>query len=147
MGGEIGLNIAEIKFSDDNIAPYKDDWRYAKVAIDATLIGENGDHFHICGDNDWIDLSVKAMLPFAQAAIRTENLVRSKLERIRKEGNIPAVVRLGKDPYRQMNLMHILRSGGDLISTFNGVPVIRGDDADGIEIFLESAKISQMPFD
>lgn len=147
MGGEIGLNIAEIKFSDDNIAPYKDDWRYAKVAIDATLIGENGDHFHICGDNDWIDLSVKAMLPFAQAAIRTENLVRSKLERIRKEGNIPAVVRLGKDPYRQMNLMHILRSGGDLIFTFNGVPVIRGDDADGIEIFLESAKISQMPFD
>ena len=147
MGGEIGLNIAEIKFSDDNIAPYKDDWRYTKVAIDATLIGENGDHFHICGDNDWIDLSVKAMLPFAQAAIRTENLVRSKLERIRKEGNIPAVVRLGKDHYRQMNLMHILRSGGDLISTFNGVPVIRGDDADGIEIFLESAKISQMPFD
>ena len=49
MGGEIGLKIAEIKFSDDSIAPYKDGWRYAKVAIDATLIGENGDHFHICG--------------------------------------------------------------------------------------------------
>lgn len=147
MGGEIGLKIAEIKFSDDNVAPYKDGWRYTKVAIDATLIDENGDHFHICGDNDWIDLSVKAMLPFVQAAIRTENLVRSKLERIRKEENVPAVIRLGKDPYRQMNLMHILRSGGDSISTFDGVPVIRGDDADGVEIFLESAKISKMPFD
>ena len=42
MGGEIGLKIAEIKFSDDNVAPYKDGWRYAKVAIDATLIDENG---------------------------------------------------------------------------------------------------------
>lgn len=147
MGGEIGLNIAEIKFSDDNIAPYKDGWRYTEVAIDAALIDKNGDRLNICGNNDWIDLSVKAILPFVRAAIKTENIIRSKLEKIRKEGNVPAVVRLGKDPYRQMNLMHILRSGGDSISAFNGVPVIRGDDADGVEIFLESAKISQSPFD
>lgn len=147
MGGKIGLKIAEIKFSDDSIAPYKDGWRYAKVAIDATLIGENGDHFHICGDNDWIDLSVKALLPFVQAATKTESLVRSKIAKIRAEGNIPAVVRLGRNIYRQISLMYILRDGGGSFSEISGVPAIQGNSTENIEIFLESAKASQLEFD
>ena len=73
--------------------------------------------------------------------------MRSKIAKIRAEGNIPAVVRLGRNIYRQISLMYILRDGGGSFSEISGVPAIQGNSTENIEIFLESAKASQLEFD
>lgn len=145
MRGEIGFVIQDIKIVEDN--HLFEETSSNVVREDLEVIGKDEDHLWIIGDNDWTALMVKTLVPFMRTAAETSKKVEIEFEKLRHENKVPAVVRLGKTEFRQLNLLHIINTMGDHITTILGVPVIQSDKTHEIKVFSEDQELKYYKFE
>lgn len=145
MRGEIGFIIQDIKIVGDN--HFLEETSSNVVREDLEIIGKDEDHLWIFGDNDWTALMVKTLIPFMRTAAETSKKVEIEFKKLRHENKVPAVVRLGKTEFRQLNLLHIINTMGDHMTTILGVPVIQSDKTHEIKVFSEDQELKYYKFE
>ena len=121
------MNVSKVKFSldDDLTKPFTGhDEFHLDQYIDLDIFENDGNVLHICGKNDWGYLMVDALMPLIKYADNVLQKIRKMLDEY--DGK-PEVIVLGRNEYRAVDIIHRLRSNGDLISIFLSIQVVKSE--------------------
>ena len=113
MGGELGIKIKSIR--TDGIAN-------SGKNIDLTMISEDGQYLHVCGDNDWGYFALDMLKPIYEYA---ENLISDVKTRIARIGDKPEAIILG---INQQRIMDIYCGGKGKCTEIAGIPIARSKE-------------------
>ena len=113
MGGEFGIKIKIVR---------TDGIEVSGKGIDLTIISEEGQYLHICGDNDWGYFALDMLKPIYKYA---EDLIGDVKTRIAKIGDKPEVIILGLN---QQRVMDIYCGGKGKCTEIAGVPIARSSE-------------------
>ena len=126
MGGELGIKIKNLRCSDGLVNPFND-YR-SKPQIDLSIMSENNECLHICGENDWGYLALDILKPILQKGIQLYLEIREKIY-----SQKPEVVLVGKNEFRILDILHIARDSEQGIETMLDVPIVKGDFDNGVK--------------
>lgn len=113
MGGELGIKIKSVR--TDGIAN-------SGKNIDLTMISEDGQFLHICGDNDWGYFALDMLKPIYEYA---EDLISDVKTRIARIGDKPEAIILG---INQQRIMDIYCGGKGKCTEIVGIPIARSSE-------------------
>lgn len=130
MSGEIGLAIKKVRFDEDMVCPYGSPSCGKKPSITLMCMGEDGECFHIVGDNDWGYLLVNALKDLMQYATSIEDQIAKKAW---DYSGTPEFIALGKNEYRALDIKRII-NGEKNLEVFN-IPIVKTSKDNGIELF------------
>lgn len=145
MTGELAVDVKMMTFEGggDNAmeepfdpSPYYQGMKY----IDMNLVTSDG-VLHLCGKNDWGYLIADALIPLLKYANEVERKIR---EEYQKAGNVD-VIGLGKNEFRAFDILHRLRECGEPITVYKGVPVVKLNKDNGIQIYTRK-ETEELPF-
>lgn len=138
IGGELGIKIKRINQDRDIVRPYSFSDR---ACIDLSMVGEDGQRLHICGDNDWGYLGLEIIKPILKAGIELNFKILSGIEE-----NNPEVILVGRNDYRILDILHSARDSEEGISVIRGVPVVKGEFDNGVKYLGKMDKEQDLPF-
>ena len=113
MGGELGIKIKTVR---------TDGIEKSGKGIDLTMISEDGQYLHICGDNDWGYFALDMLKPIYKYA---EDLIGDVKTRIARIGDKPEAIILG---INQQRVMDIYCGGKGKCTEIAGIPIARSNE-------------------
>ena len=134
MGGELSFKIKSVYSDRDFIRPS----RYSINTLnneyeptnDLSMQSDDGNYFHICGNNDWAFLALDLLKPIKDEA---KSIIQCVKERKEKNPDIKAVM-LGKNDKR---IMDIYFGGKGRCDKIVGLPVITTEQLNEVKFLVE----------
>lgn len=120
MGGEIGINVVELKIDECMHSKYSD----------LLLKGDRDDRLYICGENDWAFLMLDALKPIKE---KSKNLMRKVLQKRNAGVDIKAIV-LGKTEKRYLDIYF---GGKGKCNKLYGYPIVESPEKTCFEILVK----------
>lgn len=145
MTGELAIDVKKMTFEGGDSAmekpfdssPYYQGMKY----VDMNLVTSDG-ALYLCGKNDWGYLVANALIPLLKYA----NGVERKISEKSLDTNNIDVIGLGKNEFRALDILHRLKECGEPLTVFRGIPVVKLNKNDGIQIYT-SEETEDMPFE
>lgn len=138
IGGELGVNVKDIKRDKDIVRPYH---LACKNSMDLSLLTDDNSWLHICGDNDWGYLALEVLKPILQTGVKLNSEILNQIS----EKN-PEVVVVGRNDFRILDILHTARDSEKGISVIHGVPIVMGDFDNGFKCLGNKEKEADLPF-
>lgn len=138
IGGELGINVKQIKRDNDIVRPYR---LACRNPTDLSLLGDDNNWLHICGNNDWGYLALEVLKPILQTGVKLNSEICDQIS----EKN-PEVVVVGRNDYRILDILHTARDSEKGISIIRGVPIVMGDFDNGFKCLGSKEKEADLPF-
>ena len=134
LGGELSFKIKSVYSDRDFIRPS----RYSINTLnnkyeptnDLSMQLDDGNYFHICGNNDWAFLALDLLKPIKDEA---KSIIQCVKERKEKNPDIKAVT-LGKNDKR---IMDIYFGGKGRCDKIVGLPVITTEQLNEVKFLVE----------
>lgn len=141
MGGELGINVKRVYSDNGFIRPGELYWSISKKYGNDLLIEDiDGSHLYICGDNDWAYLAVDLLKPLLREANKLYYEISKRISDVR-----PEVVVVGKNDFRMLDILHLVRDTEEGVSIIKNVPIVKGDFLNGVKFFGKQ-NIEELPF-
>lgn len=137
IGGELAINIARVRSDRWFIEPASPD----KPWSDLTMEDTEGKYLSICGENDWGYLAAELLKPLL---IKGNDLYYEISKNISKLN--PEIVLVGKNDFRLLDIVHLVRDPECGISIIKNVPIIKGDFTKGIKYLGNKGTEEYLPF-
>lgn len=138
IGGELGVNVKDIKRDKDIVRPYHSSCRNP---MDLSLLTDDNDWLHICGNNDWGYLALEILKPILQTGIKLNSEICDQIS----EKN-PEVIVVGRNDYRILDILHTARDSEKGISMLRGVPIVMGYFDNGFKCLGNKEREADLPF-
>ena len=142
IGGELGINVKRVYSDNGFIRPGELYWSISKkYGNDLSMEDIDGSHLHICGDNDWAYLAVDLLKPLLREANKLYLEISKNIEKMK-----PEVVVVGKNDFRMLDVLHMVRDTEEGISIIRNVPIVKGNFLNGVKFFGKQ-DIKESPFE
>ncbi len=130
----------KVKSDGDNVRPYNGYGNSRNMVL--SLLGNDNQWLHLCGDNDWGYLALEVLKPILQTAISVQTDIINNIS-----DHNPEVILVGRNDFRLLDILHIARDGEEGISIIRGIPVVKGDFDNGVKFLGKKTKDdSELPF-
>ena len=133
LGGELSVKIKSIRSDKYFVRP----WNECDVSNDLTMVLDNNEFLHICGNNDWAFLALQLLEPVKDEAKRITKLVQDR------KADTPTIkaVMLGKNDKR---IMDVYFGGKGKCDRILGLPVLTTEHLNEVSFLIEDTH--ELPF-
>lgn len=113
------------------------------MLADMTVCEKDG-FLHLIGENDWGYLLAHALAPLINYGRQVEIEVFRKLLDFQ---GVPEVISLGKNEFRAVDILHIIREPGKKLTEIDHIPVVESTKTNGISIYGDRKAAKEVNYD
>lgn len=137
MGGELCINVKLVKSDNHFVKPFNSN----NPSNDLTMVDEDGKYLHICGNNDWAYFAAELLKPVLKTG---QELYSEIFTKVSKDN--PEVVLVGRNEFRLLDIVQTVRDLEQGAPVIMGVPVVKGNFANGIKYLGKMETEECLPF-
>lgn len=141
IGGELVLQVEKVKSDGNFTRPNESFYDINRRYGNDLNIFEKDSLLHICGNNDWAYLAVDLLKPLLREANKLYYEISKRISDVR-----PEVVVVGKNDFRMLDILHLVRDTEEGVSIIKNVPIVKGNFLNGVKFFGKK-DIEELPFE
>jgi len=138
INGEFVIDVDHVCSDDNFVSPRNPNC----PSNDLCIVDTNGQYFHIRGTkNDWGYLAAELLLPIMKKGNKLYFEISSKISEIN-----PEVVLVGKNEFRLLDIIHLIKDGEEGIKVIKSIPIVKGNFDNGVKFLGKKSGEEYLPF-